>query len=82
MEEASATTSWKTKIHVLTKGFDESECAQWFPGAKEMLGGHHRQKRNPEAKICQGGKTQILNNFVMFLFCIVSIRADEFPFRI
>ena len=48
MDQASETTSRKTKAHVLTKGFHESECARWFPGAKEMLGGHPRQKRKPE----------------------------------
>ena len=78
LETVSATTSWKTKIHVLTKGFHESECAQWFPVAEEMLGGHHRQKRNPEAKICSGGRTQILNNFIMFYFVLYQFARMSF----
>ena len=70
MEEASETTSQKTKAHVLTKGFHESDRAKWYPGAKEMLGAIKDKHANPKHRCIQAGRTQSLNIFIMFYFVL------------
>ena len=78
MEEASETTSRKTKAHVLTKGFHESDRAKWYPGAKEMLGAIKDRHANPKHRCIQAGRTQSLNNFIMFYFVLYQFARRSF----
>ena len=78
MEEASETTSRKTKAHVLTKGFHESDRAKWYPGAKEMLGAIEDRHANPKHRYIQAGRTQSLNNLIMFYFVLYQFARRSF----